>query len=236
MANTHRLSLTAGQAFTHYIPVAFLLFVGIVAGWGSELSIPFFLLSIIAGIIQYRRLRFREIIVSYTDEQLQEAVTRTAKELEWRIERNNKSLLRAHRASNWTGSWGEMITVRKLKGTLLINSICSPDSKASIASYGWNKKNVEVFLRNLNDVLNNKPASVIASKVETEWSFKNSLLRLLLYPLSISLIVLGGYFLSHPIGSERSVFAALIAMALACVYLYSDIKILATKKKHADMP
>ena len=37
-------------------------------------SLPFLLIAIFFALVQYRRLRFKEINVTYTDEQFQEAV------------------------------------------------------------------------------------------------------------------------------------------------------------------
>lgn len=69
--------------------------------------------AIVFYFIQKSRLRFREVNVDYTDQEFQEAVERTAKEYEWKIKLNNKNVFRAYRPWNWTGSWGEMITIIK---------------------------------------------------------------------------------------------------------------------------
>jgi len=125
MKKNKRLKLTIFQTLTHYGIVLLLLFIVPLTGWSlieiyltdtyngvlkaDELiksSLPIFATAIIFAIIQYRRLNFKEIQVSYSDEQFQEAIDRTVKDLEWRIERNNKTLFRAVRPWNWTGSWG----------------------------------------------------------------------------------------------------------------------------------
>src|SRR5690554_2638220 len=110
MKKDKRLKLTTIQTLTHYGIVLLLLFIVSLTGWSlieiyltdtyegvrtaDELiktSLPFFAIAIIFAIIQYRRLNFKEIQVSYTDEQFQEAIARTVKDLEWIIERNNKT-------------------------------------------------------------------------------------------------------------------------------------------------
>jgi hypothetical protein len=175
MKKTKRLKLTTIQTLTHYGIVLFLLFIVSLTAWSlieiyitstytgvrttDELikaSLPFLLLAIFFGFIQHRRLKFKEINVTFTDEQFQEAVKRTVKDLEWKIDSNNKTVLRAYRPWNWSGSWGEMVTIIKDKDSLLVNSICDPDRWSSIISYGWNRKNIQTFLRNLTDVLNDK--------------------------------------------------------------------------------
>ncbi len=127
---------------------------------------PWLIPAIAFYFIQKRRLRFKEVKVKYSDLEFQEAVKRTAKEYEWKIELNNKNIFRAYRPWNWTASWGEMITIIKDKDRLLLNSICHSDKWSSVASYGWNKRNTDTFLRNLVDVKNN--ISIQEKKSEKE--------------------------------------------------------------------
>src|SRR5690606_10267962 len=187
-------------------------------------------LALIFAVIQYRRLNFKEIQASYTDEQFQEAIERTVKDLEWRIEKNNKTFFRAVRPWNWTGSWGEMVTIIRDKDRLLINSICDPDHMSSVASYGWNQKNIKTFIKNLSDVLNNRPAEIKEEKEINEWSLKRIVIRLFAYPFCIFLIVFGVYMVLEPL-TIRTVVAGLGAITIASIYLYSDIKILTTKNE-----
>jgi hypothetical protein len=248
MMKTKRLKLTPLQTLTHYGIVLLLLFIVSLTGWSlmeiyvtetysgvrtaDELiksSLPFLALAIIFAIIQYRRLNFREIQVSYTDEQFQEAILRTVKDLEWRIERNNKTFFRAVRPWNWTGSWGEMVTIIKDKDRLLINSICDPDHMSSVASYGWNRKNIKTFIKNLSDVLNSRPVEFKQEKKINEWSIKRIAFRLFAYPFCIFLIVFGVYMVLEPL-TIRTIAAGLGTMTIASLYLYSDFKLLKTKR------
>lgn len=248
MKKNKRLKLTTFQTLTHYGIVLLLLFIVSLTGWSlieiyltdtyegartaDELiksSLPIFAIAIIFAIIQYRLLNFKEIQVSYSDEQFQEAIDRTVKDLEWRIERNNKTFFRAVRPWNWTGSWGEMVTIIKDKDRLLINSICNPDHMSSVASYGWNRKNIKTFLKNFSDVLDNRPEEIKEEKEINEWSFKRIAIRLFAYPFCIFLIVFGVYMVLEPL-TIRTIIAGLGAMTIASIYLYSDIKFLTTKK------
>ncbi len=247
MQNTKRLKLTVFQTLTHYEMVLLLLLIVLLTDWSlieiyltdtytgvlttGELinsSLPFLGLAIIFAIIQYRRLNFKEFQVSYTDEQFQEALKRTVNDLEWKIESNNKTFLRAFRSWNWTGSWGEMVTIIKDKDRLLINSICDPDKMSSVTSYGWNKRNVKTFLKNLSDVLSNKPQEIKIEQAENEWTAKRIIIRLFVYPFCIFLIVFGVYLVIKPLTIKTTV-AGLGAILIAGIYLYSDIKILTTK-------
>lgn len=177
MKSTKRLKLTFGQTITHYMVVPFLLFIpGLMAKSLFEIfvtenysgvrsadelltaSIPFLVLSIAFAFIQYRRLDLKEIKVNYTDDQFQKAVRRTVENLNLRIENNQHDFFCAYRSSNWTGSWGEMITIVKDKDRLLINSICDPDRMSSVVSYGWNRRNLRTFLTNLNETIQYIPS------------------------------------------------------------------------------
>jgi len=248
MKKNKRLKLTIFQTLAHYGIVLFLVFIVSLTGWSlieiyltdtyngvlkvDELiksSLPIFAIAIIFAIIQYRRLNFKEIQVSYSDEQFQEAIDRTVKDLKWRIERNNKTLFRAVRPSNWTGSWGEMVTIIRDTDRLLINSICDPDNMSSVASYGWNRKNSRTFLKNFSDVLDNSPEEIRIEKQIYEWSFKRIAIRLFAYPFCIFLIAFGVYMVLEPL-TIRTILAGLGALTIASIYLYSDIKLLTTKK------
>ena len=121
-----------------------------------------------------------------------------------------------------------MVTIIKDKDRLLVNSICDPNNMCSVVSYGWNRKNIKTFLKNLADVLDNKSAEIKIEKVTNEWSIKRIIIRLLAYPFCIFLIVFGVYMIIQPL-TIRSIIAGLGAMTIAIIYLYSDIKILTTK-------
>ena len=248
MKKTKRLKLTIHQTLIHYEIAIMLLFIASLFGWwliemnvtstytgvrtAEELinvSLPFFLLAIFFAIIQYRRLKFKEFYVTFTDEQFQEAVERTVNEFEWRIDKNEETFFRAY-TWDWVTNRGEMVTIIRERNRLLINSIRNPNG---IASYGWSSKNIKTFLKNLSDVLNNKPAEIKVEKEIREWSVKNTLIRLFAYPFCIFLIISGFYMVVQPAtgiyeGITRRI-TCFVGIAIASIYLYSDIKILITK-------
>lgn len=122
-------------------------------------SIPFLIIAIAFLILQYQRLNLRKIEIQYTEQQFQEAVKRTVQSLSWRIEKNKRNLLIAYRSSNWTGSWGEMITIIRSENTLYVNSICDPNTISSVISYGWNRRNLKTFLNHLIEVIRETESS-----------------------------------------------------------------------------
>lgn len=247
MKRKQRLKLTTFQYLTHYGVVIFLLFIVCLSAWDLiriyrtqssidryaieefiSLSWPFLLLAVVFTIIQYRRLKFHEINVSYTEEQFQEAIRRTVEELDWHINNNRKTFFRATRPWSWSFSWGEMVTIIKYKDRLLINSICDPDQMSSVISYGWNRKNINTFLKNLDDVKAGRPVTVKVVKVSKEWSVKGIAMRLIAYPLCVFFITLGILMFFKP-GASKAFIAGIVAISIPVIYLYSDIKILLIK-------
>jgi hypothetical protein len=250
MKNTKRLKLTFVQTLTHYGIVVFLLLIGSLTVWdlieiyvtntytgvrtADELinsSWPFLVLAIFFAIVQYRRLKFKEYKANFTDEEFQEAIERTVTDLEWRVDKNNKIFFRAYRPWKSAVGWGEMVTIIKDKDLFLINSITNPNDLSSAHSYGWNRKNINTFIKNLTDVLNNKPAEIKIEKKIKEWTIKRILFRLFAYPFCIFLIVFGIYMVFHPLRAQ-SIIAGLGAIMVACIYLYTDIKIVSAKKEN----
>ncbi len=113
----NELQLSFRDAVTHYWICFFLLIIPITTivakiigkpnrvGEVYLIVIPV-LLSILFGILQNRRLRFKEIITRLDREALNKIIEDTAKELAWTIDRNNKSYVKAHTNPHFlSGSW-----------------------------------------------------------------------------------------------------------------------------------
>lgn len=249
MKENKRLKLTTIQSLTHYGIVIFLLLIVALLGWSLieiyvtgtytgvrstgdlvKVSLPFLLLAITFAFIQHRRLRFKEFSLIYSEEQFQDAVQRTIHDLGWRVENNSENFFRAVRPWNWTGSWGEMVTIIKDKDRLLINSICDPDHFSSAASYGWNRKNINTFIKNLNDVLRNQPEEIRIEEPVNESSSRRTLIRFVAYPFCIFLIILGVDMILEPL-TIRTALSGIGAVTVATIYLYSDIKLLSEGMK-----
>lgn len=249
MKETEKLKLSFRQIVNHYFIVVFLLLIPLFMmisifeiyitktydGVRSvdeliRFIIPCIVLAIIFFFIQKNRLKFKKIKIDYTDEDFKEAVNRTVKDLEWKIDKNNKTYLRAFRPWNWTGSWGEMITIIKLNDGLLVNSICDPDKWTSVASYGWNKKNIRTFLNNLSDTKKGIDFKEIIEKPENEWTLKRIAVRLLMYPLCLGLIAVGLYVILNPV-DWKSQGAGIAVIGFASYYLYIDIKLIRKQNK-----
>ena len=248
MKQTKRLKLSRWQTLDHFFIVFFILFIpGLTLFSLFEIYVtetydgvrtadelittawPWLIPAVVFYFIQKRRLRFREVKVDYTDQEFQEAIERTAKEYEWQIELNNKNVFRAYRPWNWTGSWGEMITIIKDKDRLLLNSICDPNKMSSVASFGWNKRNIDTFLKNLVAVKKDIPIQKKIEKPEKEWTFKKIIIRLFAYPFCLVLIGFGVYMIFNPV-NWKSQGAGIGVMTIAAIYLYTDLKMIMKNK------
>jgi hypothetical protein len=151
-------------------------------------------------------------------------------EYEWRIELNTKEVFRGYRPWSWTGSWGEMITIIKDKDRLLLNSICDPHMQSSVASYGWNKRNIETFLKNLSDVKRGIPAENKIRSAKREWTWTKVLVRLFAIPFCLFLIGLGLYEIFYA-EELKNLVLGLAIIAIPSVYLFSDFKLMLRKGK-----
>lgn len=245
MKETKRLKLSRWQTLEHYFPAMFMLIApaillfglfeifvtktydgGKSAGELMTAATPMMIVSIVIYFIQKRRLKFFEVKTEYTIREFQEALQRTSREYEWEIEVNNKELLRARRSSHWTGAWGEVITIIKDKDRLLLNSVCDPDKWSAVTSFGWDKRNINTFLKNLDEVKSGVPEQQKEiDEPEKEWSFKRIVIRIFAYPFCFLFIGLGFFMIIQPVNLVTP-FAGLGMISIAGVYIYSDIKMI----------
>ena len=254
MIETERLKLTVFQTVSHFSIVIFLVIIwGFLAYSLIEINVtntysgvrssneiilsglPFLIAAIVFYFIQRARLNFYELTIKFSDQEFDEALSRTAKELKWKIKIHQKKYIQAIRPSNLTGSWGEMITIIIDGDRILLNSICDPDNIASVVSYGWNKKNLKTFAANLKETVNHIPVKQlnISEIPENEWTLKNTVIRIITYPFCIFLIVLGFYGIIYPV-TYKSAGAGIGVIIIASMYLYTDLKIITTRKKSTN--
>ncbi len=163
MKKTKTLVLTKSQLFWHYSIILFLLIppiittidvfkyyvthtyrgvrtIGEMAAWTYWPIIP----AIAFYIIQKRRLKFKVIDLIVDTNTFINVSKETAKELDWKIIKQNSNWIVAKSGFSWR-SWGELITIIKEKDRILFNSICDPDDRPSVVSWGMNKRNFKTF-------------------------------------------------------------------------------------------
>ena len=156
-----RLKLSLYATLIHYSSVPFVLIPLFVIAYNSS-SVDNFLVNFVQEpslylylvvaisllIIQYNRLFFYSVLNNDL-ENIERAINLTSQQLEWRNQEksgNNKYTVE----SDGFASWGELITITwDEEGYVYINSICNPYSRPAITAFGRNKKNMKVFLHNL---------------------------------------------------------------------------------------
>jgi len=97
----------------------------------------------IAGIIKFKRIE-----ITVNPEIFKKAVQKTTIELRWEITLTTNKMVVAKGPFSWA-SWGELITIIREKDAILINSICDPDNRPSVTSFGQNKINKKTFEQQL---------------------------------------------------------------------------------------
>ena len=112
--------------------------------------------------------------IYYKPENFKKAVILTSNKLNWEIKNMTNDYAVAVRNGNFLGgSWGELVTIIRKKNIVLINSICDPDNIISVASWGWNKKNIETFKMSLENIVNEDLKNVAIKNLSSS-KFRNS--------------------------------------------------------------
>jgi hypothetical protein len=175
MSKKKRLRLRGKELLVHYsfsfliLLLPIMCFIDIVKIWTGtydgtrtineyiNVSLPFLLVGLLFIYRQYRRLYFKEIKIEHSDNDFQHAIGMTAMELRWRTQRNRDGFYKAIRVSGYPPwLWGEMITIIRDNGTIFINSISDPNQRPTPSSFGWDRKNVRTFIKNLETIVTEK--------------------------------------------------------------------------------
>ena len=95
-------------------------------------------------------------------------------------------------------------------------------------TYGWNRKNVDTFIKNLNDSVNGIDVALSppVEKLVKEWTLAKILMRLIAYPFCLFIIVFSSYLILD--GQAKMVM--LWGIIIPCIFLYSDLKIILGKR------
>ena len=113
----------------------------------------FLVIAILFSSIQFRRLTFKKVIINFTESQYQHALAVTCKEIGWTVMDKSNLYVSAFHETHTYFNWGELITIIKIDNGILINSICDPSAKMALFSFGWNRKNRNAFIRNLESIV-----------------------------------------------------------------------------------
>jgi hypothetical protein len=191
-------------------------------------TIPFAILALVVYYFQKRDLEFQEINISQSFDQFKEALARTAAQQDLNISHCDHDYAIAVR-NKYRWSAGTIITIIRNDHQLLINSRSDPEPYIRPVTFGSVKKYKRIFLQNLEVVKLGLPAPIVDPDglPAKEWTFKRIIARLFLYPLSTFFIGFSVLFLIP----QGHILMALILSAVACIYLYTDLKIIFFMRK-----
>ena len=175
---------------------------------------------------------------SLTEEQFKQANQVAAKLNEWVILANRKDYFIAIKEVNW--QWeGIKITAILKNGKIYLNSMVNPATNSNPFTFGTNKKNKLELINQYQLVLKGKDVVEIADKEiekkeeefweESEWNFKNLLIRIIGYSLSILFIGLGIMMITS--GELKEIGIGIVIIGLCLSYIYQDIQVIREKKK-----
>jgi hypothetical protein len=162
-----RLNLSLYQLYLHYFPAIIISTIPVINVYflissfirndqisyekiisGIELPIVFLFISIILFIIKYKNLEFKTLETEEENNEFNNALELTIKELKWKqIRKENNCFLGVSKSS--LVGFGEEVTILKKDRKIFINSINNPNSILSNFSFGGNRKNINTFKKNL---------------------------------------------------------------------------------------
>ena len=99
--------------------------------------------------IQKKRLKFKVINATVNSTGFKKITQAAATKRHWKFIHQTDDYVEAFTGQTGGGSWGERITIIRDNDRILINSICDPDNRPSVTSFGKNRSNVVTFERQL---------------------------------------------------------------------------------------
>jgi hypothetical protein len=102
--------------------------------------------------LQKRRLKFCVVKTVLNQVQLKEILISVSKQLNWILGSGTANVYTATTNPGFfSGSWGEQITVLFYEDSVFINSICDPNKKSSVVSWGRSNRNEQSLIDAINE-------------------------------------------------------------------------------------
>jgi ABC-type multidrug transport system fused ATPase/permease subunit len=157
-----RLKLSGLAKFNYFTPVIFVaslpligLAVQIFSPGKNDLTLLILIPIPLAAFLYWylnRTLRYQLIRTTHSAEENFHAVVSLAHRENWKIKVKRTGFIRAKVGGfPKTMSWGEQVSVQFDGNDVYVNSICDPDERPSISSYGQNAENVESVVRAVSE-------------------------------------------------------------------------------------
>ena|SRR5687767_709801 len=109
----------------------------------------FAIVGLIFYFIQKNRLKLTSIKANISREEFDKIIEKISNRYRWQISTNTSKVIIAK--TPFSGkSWGEQVTVVFDGNVLLVNSICDPNKRTSVVSFGRNAQNVRLIIKRIN--------------------------------------------------------------------------------------
>lgn len=190
----------------------------------------------------WNELYFDEYKTEMTGSVFRQAVHLTAEELGWKIlELDDMRFIGERNGDGLVG--GEYITIKRIKGKVLINSVQNPYVKNASHSFQRNKENRLNFAYNAAALLRGEDVSQLiedrkirkeeAYYTENEWTPKKWAERIVAY--GFSSLFLGLMVLVFPEAPLLAVLFLVLGGGLGGLYIWSDVQMIRLKREERAM-
>lgn len=243
-----RIELSPMEWIGHYSIVLFPLFLPVMHGYkalkhepainpiSNEAIMLCFSLSAILIWLKYRELFGQRLYSSRTDEQFRDAALATAHKMKWDIEVLNNNILKATYSNPWIRRYDTRIHIQRKANHIEIT--CLNEPFLSLPDFlGTHKKHRMAFIEHYllskdTSNLNEKVLEEIQQKEheienESEWSFGNTVRRIIVYAFSLLFLGIAWAFWRFD-GLNAGVF---IFSILGSFYIILDLYTIRVRKK-----
>jgi len=225
MRKTGRIKLSKSELFNYFglTTVPFLIFIVtflVLYLKGSYVRdtngvliflVSFGILTILVSYALFKMLNFSKIKMVCEAQVFNQAIARTADELNLQMVNNKREYARLVSSDN-------MFTAINIQEGVLINcTINANNPKPNFFDFPERLQIRKTFVKHLQKVKAGEPAPTYTQIEENQWSFKRTLMRLFVYAFFLAPIFLIAY---------SPDFLFLIVISLLCLpYIYIDIKL-----------
>lgn len=182
----------------------------------------FLLAAITFYLIKKNQLTFKEYNIDCSKEEFETALKLTAENNEWEINKIDDNHIVA--TQRIVFSTFLMITILRKRNKLYLNCINDPETWSSGLTFGWRKKNIDLFLANLEKTQNDLPITGVEHK---KWGIFDYILRIVAYPTCLFMMVMSVYMIRS---NENVLFGILLGL-LGLGILISDLRVIISKIK-----
>jgi hypothetical protein len=110
-------------------------------------------LSLLIYLLQKRRLKFKIITTTLSHPEILKIIGQVSKDLDWIPDTHSaNTYIATTNPGFFSGSWGEQITILFDGNQIFINSVCNPEDRPSLVSFGRNRNNMKTLLTRITGI------------------------------------------------------------------------------------